>query len=133
MTAAASAHPTPPSDSAVPPSGGGVIEDFPAVPLNAPASAPPPRLTVVVAHPRRGGERPAAAGAARPVARGARAEILVVDDSDDDTAEVLARDAGTCPDPGAPAAPRQPDAARGGLGGAVLAGARHAARATGSW
>ncbi len=129
MTAAASAHPTPPSDSAVPPSGGGVIEDFPAVPLNAPASAPPPRLTVLVPTRDEAATVPLLLARLDPALAELPAEILVVDDSDDDTAVTAARHAGSCRTPvrllHRPAGFRV-----GGLGGAVLAGAR---QARGDW
>src|SRR6266700_7258416 len=53
------------------------------------------------------------------------AELIVVDDSDDETPDVLAEVAGTCPVP-VRLLHRPPGSRKGGLGGAVIAGARHA-------
>jgi glycosyltransferase involved in cell wall biosynthesis len=60
---------------------------------------------------------------------GMAAEILVVDDSDDDTGEVVTRYAKTSPVP-IHLIHRVPDDRQGGLGGAVVAGVR---QAKGSW
>jgi glycosyltransferase involved in cell wall biosynthesis len=53
------------------------------------------------------------------------AEIIVVDDSDDQTPDMLARHAGTCPVP-VRLLHRPPGHRKGGLSSAVIAGARHA-------
>src|SRR5947207_6207723 len=53
------------------------------------------------------------------------AELVFVDDSDDGTPEVLAEAAGTCPVP-VRLLHRPPGSRKGGLGSAVIAGARHA-------
>ena len=95
------------------------------VDLNLAGGAVTPRLSVVVATRN---ERPniepllARLG---PAVAPLRAEIIVVDDSDDGTPEALAERAGTCPVP-VRLLHRSPGARRGGLGSAVIAGARHA-------
>jgi dolichol-phosphate mannosyltransferase len=61
--------------------------------------------------------------------RGIEAEILVVDDSDDETPEALTRYASACP-ASVRMLHREPGARKGGLGGAVVAGIRNAA---GTW
>src|SRR4051794_7628858 len=88
-----------------------------------------PRLTVVV--PTRDEEQNVGPllAALGPLLAGLDAEILVVDDSDDHTPEVLAREAATCPVP-VRLLHREPGRRRGGLSSAVVAGARHAA---GEW
>ena len=53
------------------------------------------------------------------------AELVIVDDSDDGTPDLLAEAAGTCPVP-VRLLHRPPGSRKGGLGGAVIAGARHA-------
>src|SRR6266487_1157817 len=53
------------------------------------------------------------------------AELIFVDDSDDETPDVLAEQARTCPVP-IRILHRPPGSRKGGLGGAVVAGARHA-------
>ncbi len=53
------------------------------------------------------------------------AELIVVDDSDDETPDMLAEVAGACPVP-VRLLHRPPGSRKGGLGGAVIAGARHA-------
>jgi glycosyltransferase involved in cell wall biosynthesis len=57
------------------------------------------------------------------------AEIIFVDDSDDETPDVLAEEAGTCPVP-VRLLHRPPGSRKGGLSGAVIAGAR---QARGDW
>jgi dolichol-phosphate mannosyltransferase len=94
--------------------------------------APPgetPRLTVVV--PTRNEEENVGPLLAElgPLLTGLGAEILVVDDSDDDTPVVLAREAATCRVP-VRLLHREPGRRRGGLSSAVVAGARLAA---GEW
>lgn len=112
------------------------VETAPAAP---PATAPvrvlrapegrAPRLTVVV--PTRDEEENVGPLLTElgPLLAGLDAEILVVDDSDDDTPAVLAREAETCPVP-VRLLHREPGRRRGGLSSAVVAGARHAA---GEW
>lgn len=96
------------------------------------ATAPdsvPPRLTVVV--PTRNEQENIAEllGLLGPALLPLDAEILFVDDSDDDTPQAVELAADTSPVP-VRLLHRQPDERRGGLGGAVLAGVQHAA---GSW
>ncbi len=88
-----------------------------------------PRLTVVV--PTRNEEENVAPLLAElgPLLAGLGAEILVVDDSDDDTPDVLAREAATCAVP-VRMLHRESGRRRGGLSSAVVAGARLAA---GEW
>jgi dolichol-phosphate mannosyltransferase len=88
-----------------------------------------PRLTVVV--PTRNEEENVGPLLAElgPLLAGLGAEILVVDDSDDDTPVVLAREAATCQVP-VRLVHREPGRRRGGLSSAVVAGARLAA---GEW
>jgi dolichol-phosphate mannosyltransferase len=57
------------------------------------------------------------------------AELVIVDDSDDRTPDLLAEAAGTCPVP-VRLLHRPPGSRKGGLGGAVIAGAR---QARGEW
>jgi dolichol-phosphate mannosyltransferase len=57
------------------------------------------------------------------------AELVIVDDSDDGTPDLLAQVAGTCPVP-VRLLHRPPGSRKGGLGGAVIAGAR---QARGEW
>jgi dolichol-phosphate mannosyltransferase len=99
--------------------------------LASPGGAGPtaPRLTVVV--PTRNEEENVGPllGELGPLLAGLDAEILVVDDSDDDTPAVLAREAAGCAVP-VRLLHREPGRRRGGLGSAVVAGARHA---VGEW
>jgi dolichol-phosphate mannosyltransferase len=64
-----------------------------------------------------------------PAIEGLSAEILIIDDSDDDTPEVVDRYSRQCPVP-VRLVHRVPGERRGGLGGAVVAGAR---MANGAW
>src|SRR5579864_8457006 len=94
------------------------------VDLNA-AGAGTPGLTVVV--PTRNEKDTIELLLARlaPALASLNAELIVVDDSDDETPQVLAGKAGTCPLP-VRLLHRPPGSRRGGLSGAVIAGARHA-------
>ena len=106
-----------------------VPADTPVRVLTPPARSAP-RLTVVV--PTRNEEETVGPllGELGPLLAGLDAEILVVDDSDDDTPAVLAREAAGCPVP-VRLLHREPGRRRGGLASAVVAGARHAARRVG--
>ena len=95
------------------------------VELNGAPADRTPGLTVVV--PTRNEECNVEALLQRlgPAVAALRAEILVVDDSDDDTPDVLAYHAAACPVP-VRLLHRRPGTRKGGLGSAVIAGARHA-------
>jgi dolichol-phosphate mannosyltransferase len=99
----------------------------PAAPvkLNGAADGHAPNLTVVV--PTRNEECNVEALLERlgPAVTPLGAEILVVDDSDDDTPDVLAYRAATCPVP-VRLLHRRPSRRKGGLGSAVITGAKHA-------
>ncbi|MGW2720755.1 glycosyltransferase [Streptomyces sp. NPDC001492] len=97
--------------------------------LNEPPRAAPPRLTVVV--PTRNEQEviPLLLRALGPAFASLGAEVLLVDDSDDDTPAVAAEHAELCPCP-VRMLHRVPGARGGGLSGAVLAGAR---QARGDW
>ena len=92
--------------------------------LNA-AEAGTPRLTVVV--PTRDEKDTIELLLARlgPAVAPLNAELVIVDDSDDETPQVLAEKAGTCEVP-VRLLHRPPGSRKGGLSGAVIAGARHA-------
>src|SRR4051794_10486049 len=131
MTTAASAEPSRLPANCAPPGRAERLPDdeFPAVPLNGASAAVTPRLTVVVPTRDEAAAVPLLLERLGPAFAPLPAEILVVDDSDDETALVLARNAGSCPVPlrllHRPAGFRA-----GGLGGAVLAAAR---QARGEW
>lgn len=95
------------------------------VDLNRAGDAGSPGLTVVV--PARDEKDTIELLLARlgPAVAPLNAELIIVDDSDDGTPELLAEAAGTCPVP-VRLLHRPPGSRRGGLGGAVIAGARHA-------
>ena len=99
------------------------------VALNSIAMGTEPHLSVIV--PTRNEARNVAPLLERlgPAVEPLRAEIIFVDDSDDDTAEALAASAITCPVP-VRLLRRSRHGRRGGLGSAVIAGARHA---RGAW
>jgi dolichol-phosphate mannosyltransferase len=103
-------------------------EDAP-VNLNGDYRGTAARLTVVV--PTRNEERNVGPLLDRlgPALAPLHAEIIVVDDSDDRTPEVLADRARICPVP-VHLLRRRPGSRKGGLSGAVIAGARHA---RGTW
>jgi glycosyltransferase involved in cell wall biosynthesis len=88
-----------------------------------------PRLTVVV--PTRNEEHNVGPLLERlgPALAPLQAEVVFVDDSDDHTPSALAASAGTCPVP-VRLLQRPPGSRKGGLSGAVIAGARHA---RGAW
>jgi len=93
--------------------------------LNRAGSGGTPGLTVIV--PTRNEKDTIEPLLARlgPAVAPLGAELVVVDDSDDGTPDLLAEAAGTCPVP-VRLLHRPPGARKGGLGGAVIAGARHA-------
>ncbi len=95
------------------------------VDLNPAGNGGTPRLTVIV--PTRDEKDSIELLLARlgPAVAPLGAELIVVDDSDDETPDVLAEVAGTCPVP-VRLLHRPPGSRKGGLGGAVIAGARHA-------
>jgi len=99
------------------------------VDLNSAAVDRPVRLSVIV--PTRNEADNMATLLARlgPAVAAMSAEILVVDDSDDETPRELARYARGCPVP-VRLLHRTPAYRKGGLGGAVVAGTRHA---RGAW
>jgi dolichol-phosphate mannosyltransferase len=101
--------------------------DLPDAPvaLNPAVNGRRPKLTVIV--PTRDEKYTIGLLLARlgPAVAPLNAEVIIVDDSDDETPEVLTTRAGTC------AVPvwllhRPPGSRKGGLSGAVIAGARHA-------
>jgi dolichol-phosphate mannosyltransferase len=97
--------------------------DTEAVELGGGLHTAPPRLTLVI--PTRNEEESVPLLLARlaPALTGLDAELLFVDDSDDDTPGVLATLAPNCPLP-VRLLHRPPGARGGGLSGAVVAGAR---------
>jgi dolichol-phosphate mannosyltransferase len=104
-----------------------VLADLPdgLVDLNHAGNGEKPRLTVIV--PTRDEKHSIELLLARlgPAVAPLNAELIIVDDSDDGTPEVLAQNAATCPVP-VRLLHRPPGSREGGLGGAVIAGARHA-------
>jgi len=97
--------------------------------LNGAGGATPPRLTVVVPTRNEREVVPLLLRALGPVLVPLAAEVLFVDDSDDDTPVVGPRAAALCPLP-VRMLHRVPGQRTGGLAGAVLAGAR---QARGAW
>jgi len=103
---------------------GAVLPDDP-VDLNDAGNQGTPGLTVIV--PTRDERAIVEMLLARlgPAVAPLRAELIIVDDSDDETPEALAEVAGACPVP-VRLLHRPPGSRKGGLGSAVVAGARHA-------
>ena len=101
--------------------------DVPSAPigLNPAANGRTPNLTVIV--PTRNEKHTIGLLLARlgPAVAPLNAEIIVVDDSDDETPEALVSQAGTCAIP-VRLLHRLPGSRKGGLSSAVIAGARHA-------
>ncbi len=97
--------------------------------LNRVPNGKPPRLTVVVPTRNEEPSVPLLLERLGPAVKPLGAEIVFVDDSDDATVDALARVAVSCPVP-VRVLHRPLGGRRGGLGGAVIAGARHA---RGSW
>ncbi|QLD25979.1 glycosyltransferase [Micromonospora carbonacea subsp. aurantiaca] len=93
--------------------------------LRAPDGAPPPRLTVIVPTRDEAENIPVLLGRLAPLLTPLRAELLFVDDSDDGTDKAIAAACAGAPVP-VRLLHRPPEARAGGLGGAVLLGARHA-------
>ncbi|WFE56041.1 glycosyltransferase [Micromonospora sp. WMMD712] len=93
--------------------------------LRAPDGAPPPRLTVIVPTRDEAENVPVLLGRLAPLLTPLRAEVLFVDDSDDGTDQAIAAACAGAPVP-VRLLHRPPEARAGGLGGAVLLGARHA-------
>jgi dolichol-phosphate mannosyltransferase len=95
------------------------------VDLNPAGAGGTPKLTVIV--PTRDEKDSIELLLARlgPAVAPLNAEVVIVDDSDDGTPDVLAEKAGTCPVP-IRLLHRPPGSRKGGLGSAVIAGARHA-------
>jgi dolichol-phosphate mannosyltransferase len=93
--------------------------------LNPAANGRTPKLTVIV--PTRDEKHTIGLLLARlgPAFAPLNAEVIVVDDSDDETPELLASQAGTCAVP-VRLLHRPPGSRKGGLSSAVIAGARHA-------
>ena len=85
----------------------------------------PPRLTVIVPTRNEQDNVTELLGRLGPALLPLGAEILFVDDSDDDTPQAIELAADICPVP-LRLLHRQPDERGGGLGSAVLAGAEHA-------
>ncbi|MFC1431436.1 glycosyltransferase [Streptacidiphilus sp. N1-3] len=96
-----------------------------AAPGTAPGSTAPPRLTVIVPTRNEQDNVTELLGRLGPALLPLGAEILFVDDSDDDTPQAIELAADASPVP-LRLLHRQPDERRGGLGSAVLAGAEHA-------
>ncbi|MFE2432403.1 glycosyltransferase [Streptomyces sp. NPDC059373] len=96
---------------------------------NAAGTAAPPRLTVLIPTRDERDSVPLLLGRLGPELAGLDAELLFVDDSDDGTPVALAALADDCPVP-VRLLHRPPGARGGGLGGAVVAGAR---QARGGW
>src|SRR4051794_22724827 len=101
----------------------------PLIPLARSKPGPAVDLTIIVPTRHERENIPVLFERLIPELAGMAAEILVVDDSDDDTAEEVARHAETSAVP-IRLLHRRPEERRGGLGGAVVAGAR---QAKGSW
>jgi dolichol-phosphate mannosyltransferase len=103
---------------------GADLPDAPIV-LNPAANGTTPKLTVIV--PTRNETHTIGLLLARlgPAISPLNAEVIVVDDSDDETPEVLTSHAGTCAVP-VRLLHRPPGSRKGGLSSAVIAGARHA-------
>jgi len=101
--------------------------DVPSAPigLNPAANGRTPNLTVIV--PTRNEKHTIGLLLARlgPAVAPLNAEVIVVDDSDDETPEALVSQAGTCAVP-VRLLHRLPGSRKGGLSSAVIAGARHA-------
>ncbi|MFF3852289.1 glycosyltransferase [Micromonospora sp. NPDC002575] len=93
--------------------------------LRVPDGAPPPRLTVIVPTRNEAENIPVLVGRLAPLLVPLRAELLFVDDSDDGTDGVIVGASAGAPTP-VRLMHRPPQARTGGLGGAVLLGARHA-------
>ena len=95
------------------------------VDINDAAHVAAPRLTVVI--PTRNEQHNIEALLTRlgPAVAPLGAELIIVDDSDDDTPRVAAEQARACPVP-VRLLHRSAASQKGGLGGAVVAGARHA-------
>ncbi|WP_432953627.1 glycosyltransferase [Micromonospora haikouensis] len=93
--------------------------------LRAPDGAPPPRLTVIVPTRNEAENIPLLMGRLAPLLAPLRAELLFVDDSDDGTDGVIAAASAGAPVP-VRLLHRPAEVRTGGLGGAVLLGARHA-------
>jgi putative flippase GtrA len=112
------------NDSEPGPFPGGELPDV-LVDLNHAGSGGTPALTVVV--PTRDEKDAIELLLARlgPAVAPLNAELVIVDDSDDGTPDLLAEAAGTCPVP-VRLLHRPPGSRKGGLGGAVITGARHA-------
>jgi glycosyltransferase involved in cell wall biosynthesis len=93
--------------------------------LNPAANGKVPKLTVIVPTRDEKDTIGLLLGRLGPAVAPLNAEVIVVDDSDDETPDVLAGHAGTC---GVPVRllHRPPGSRKGGLSGAVIAGARHA-------
>ncbi|MEW2248793.1 glycosyltransferase [Streptomyces sp. NPDC006975] len=101
----------------------------PCVSLNETATSTAPRLTVLVPTRNEREVVPLLLDALSPEFAALDAEILFVDDSDDDTPAVAAARAARCPLP-VRLLHRPPGQRAGGLSGAVIAGARYA---LGTW
>ncbi|WP_431976229.1 glycosyltransferase [Micromonospora haikouensis] len=93
--------------------------------LRAPDGAPAPRLTVIVPTRNEAENIPVLMGRLAPLLAPLRAELLFVDDSDDGTDGVITAASAEAPVP-VRLLHRPPEARPGGLGEAVLLGARHA-------
>jgi glycosyltransferase involved in cell wall biosynthesis len=99
--------------------------DTEAVELGGGLHAAPPRLTLVIPTRNEKDSVPLLLAGLAPALTGLDAELLFVDDSDDETPRVLANLAPGYPVP-VRLLHRPPGARGGGLSGAVVAGARHA-------
>nr|QLJ96420.1 glycosyltransferase [Micromonospora carbonacea] len=92
--------------------------------LRAPEDSRPPRLTVIVPTRNEAENIPVLMGRLAPLLVPLQAELLFVDDSNDGTDGVIAALSADAPVP-VRMLHRPPEARAGGLGGAVLLGARH--------